>query len=34
MTKTIQAFGILNFDHCDLFEICYLGFVIYKVPIF
>ena len=25
MTKT---FEILNFGHCDLFDICYLGFVI------
>ena len=24
-----QTFEILNFGHCDLFVICYLGFVIY-----
>ena len=27
MTKT---FEILNFGHCDLFVICYLGFGIYN----
>jgi len=29
-----QMFGISNFGHCDLFEICVLGFGIYKILCF
>jgi len=29
MTQTDEVpFGILNFGHCDLFELCYLEFMI------
>jgi hypothetical protein len=27
-----QLFGILNFGHCDLFDVCVLLFVIFKLP--
>ncbi|MBT8406506.1 MAG: hypothetical protein KJP05_03535 [Deltaproteobacteria bacterium] len=30
MTKTQDRFGILNFGHCDLFDICDLLFGIYN----
>jgi hypothetical protein len=32
MTKTQNRFGISNFGHCDLFDICYLLFGI-SIPI-
>jgi hypothetical protein len=33
MTKTKNRFGISNFGHCDLFDICYLLFVISIPPV-
>ncbi len=33
MTKTQNRFGISNFGHCDLFDICYLLFVISIPPV-
>jgi len=32
MTKTQNRFGISNFGHCDLFDICYLLFGISIPP--
>ena len=32
MTKTKNRFGISNFGHCDLFDICYLLFGISIPP--
>jgi hypothetical protein len=32
MTKTQSSFGISNFDHRDLFDICDLGFGISDTP--
>ena len=33
MTKTKNRFGILNFGHCDLFDICDLRFGISDTPV-
>jgi hypothetical protein len=34
MTKTKNRFGISNFGHCDLFDICDLLFGISGTPVF